>query len=86
MPRDAEALSRDEILDSCELFDRGQISLGVLLVNLHRNLGQVTGLDRTGLSVELAYLDVVSELPEERRRFQALEHTRNIRKLLFRPE
>ncbi len=84
MPRDPKAVSRDTILDNCELYDRGQISLTVLVLNLQRALADLGEPDHSDVAVHLVDLQGLSELPDDKQRFQAQNLTRAIRKLLFR--
>ena len=84
MPRSPEAVSRDTILDNCELYDRGQISLTVLVLGLQRAMGDLSEPDHSNLAVHLVDLQGLSELPDDKQRFQAEDLTRAIRKLLFR--
>lgn len=79
-----EKTQRKQILDACELYERGQLSLGVLCLNLERALDGLTESDLAAVTERLAGLQAAQELPEERQDYTAREHTRELRKALFR--
>jgi len=84
MPHDITHVHVRKILDSCELYERGQITLGVLLVNARDAASGLEGDDAERMSGFLDDLQWASEIPEERQRFAATNATREIRKHLTR--